>query len=501
MSASLPPSVDLREGQMLAGKYRVERILGRGGMGMVVRARHVQLDEPVAVKLMLPEVALSPEAVARFTREARAAAKIKSEHVVRVTDVATLEDGSPYMVMEFLEGRDLESLVHERKRLPVEEAIEYFLQACEAIAEAHSLGIVHRDLKPANLFLGSRRDGSPIVKVLDFGISKISSTMGGSDGAMTRTSAIMGSPLYMSPEQMTSSRDVDARSDIWALGVILYELLSGAQPFTGETLPQVCAQVLEAKPARLGSLVPGLPTGLEAAVHRCLEKEPAARYGGVAELARALAPYASARARTSVDRISTAFGAGGPPQAEERLAYEATSASMTESPWAKSRVSSKRRSVWPFVAALAVAAIMGVALFLNRSSTLAPAPSAAASAIVAAPIAAAPAPPESVAPAALDSAGLREVPAPVIAVADPAAPPPGSANPVTASPRRPPTSRVRVEARESAARAPVAATVQAPAVPAPPVPAAAAPAPAPPKAEPAAPPAPPAKKIDFGGRL
>jgi serine/threonine-protein kinase len=490
MSASVPPSVDLREGQMLAGKYRVERILGRGGMGMVVRARHVQLDEPVAVKLMLPEVAQSPEAVARFTREARAAAKIKSEHVVRVSDVATLEDGSPYMVMEFLEGRDLESLVHERKRLPVDEAIEYFLQACEAIAEAHSLGIVHRDLKPANLFLGSRRDGSPIVKVLDFGISKVSSTTGSSDGAMTRTSAIMGSPLYMSPEQMTSSRDVDARSDIWALGVILYELLSGAQPFTGETLPQVCAQVLEAKPARLGSLVPGLPNGLEAAVHRCLEKQPAMRYGTVAELARALVPYASSRARLSVDRISTAFGAGALPPPAESLAGEATSASMTESPWAKSRVSSKRRPAWAFVAALAVAAVAGAALFLNRSSPPAPVLSAAPSA----PVAAAPAPLESVAPVAGDTAAPPHE-APPTAFAEPPAPALASASPITPSPRRPPTSRVRVEAHAPAARAPTAAVVPAPAAPTPPTP-----APAEPKPQPAAPP-PPEKKIDFGGRL
>src|SRR4051812_29611172 len=209
----------VREGDVLAGKYRVDKILGAGGMGVVVAAHHVQLDERVAIKFLLPEALGNAEAVARFAREARAAVKIKSEHVARVIDVGTLETGAPYMVMEYLEGGDLSQVLASRGPLPVEEAVEYVLQACEAIAHAHALGIVHRDLKPANLFLIRRPDGTNAIKVLDFGISKVMpGKSASSDNAMTRTRTVMGSPLYMSPEQMASTRDVDGRTDLWALG-------------------------------------------------------------------------------------------------------------------------------------------------------------------------------------------------------------------------------------------------------------------------------------------
>src|SRR5512146_2483854 len=208
------PSVDVREGDVLAGKYRIDKILGAGGMGVVVAAHHLHLDEKVAIKFLLFEALKNAEVVARFAREARAAVKIKSEHVARVSDVGTLENGSPYMVMEYLEGDDLSHLLAARGRFAVGEAIDFVLQACEAIAEAHVLGIVHRDLKPANLFCIRRADGRLSVKVLDFGISKMNtvgaggaaSSTGGRDQSMTRTSAIMGSPLYMSPEQLQSSK-------------------------------------------------------------------------------------------------------------------------------------------------------------------------------------------------------------------------------------------------------------------------------------------------------
>src|SRR5882724_4843576 len=215
-----------REGDVLAGKFRIERVLGVGGMGMVVSAMHIHLDERVAIKFLLPEALSNGEAVARFGREARAAVKIRSEHVARVTDVGALDTGAPYMVMELLRGQDLSQLLRDQGALSVHLAVLYVLQACEALAEAHAIGIVHRDLKPANLFLTSRADGSPCVKVLDFGISKVTSASGsGSDMGMTRTQSIMGSPLYMSPEQMASSRDVDQRADIWAVGCVLYELV------------------------------------------------------------------------------------------------------------------------------------------------------------------------------------------------------------------------------------------------------------------------------------
>src|SRR3984885_7032800 len=192
-------------------------------MGIVVAARHVQLDEKVALKFLRPEALADADAVERFAREARAAVKIKSEHVARVIDVGTLPNGAPYMVMEHLDGEDMAAWIKERGALPVEQALDFVLQACVAVADAHALGIVHRDLKPANLFCIRRSDGQLSIKVLDFGISKMTDLTGSGQGSMTRTSALMGSPLYMSPEQMRSSKDVDAKTDIWALGVILFE--------------------------------------------------------------------------------------------------------------------------------------------------------------------------------------------------------------------------------------------------------------------------------------
>src|SRR5262245_41329189 len=233
---SATPGVPVGEGTMLADKYRVERVLGRGGMGVVVAATHVELDQRVALKFLLPEAMESVEVVERFAREARAAVKIESEHVARVIDVGKLENGLPYMVMEYLNGRDLAALLDEQIKLSIDDALEYTLQACEAIAQAHALGIIHRDLKPANLFVTNRADGTTSIKVLDFGISKVS--LAGSSPAemnLTQTAAIMGSPTYMSPEQMRASRDVDPRADIWALGVIMYELLAGQPPFMGST--------------------------------------------------------------------------------------------------------------------------------------------------------------------------------------------------------------------------------------------------------------------------
>lgn len=230
-------------------------------------ARHVGLDEQVAIKFLHPMLAEHAHAIARFLREARAAVKIKSEHVAKVYDVGNLESGAPFMVMEYLEGADLAHWLGERGPLPVELAVEFVLQACEAIAEAHTLGIVHRDLKPGNLFVVRRIDGGLSVKVLDFGISKLTDSMRVADaGPMTRTAEFIGSPRYMSPEQMRSSRDVDTRSDVWALGVILYELLAGSCPFVGQSLPDLALQVVHEAPASLRKQRPDVPAGLEQAV-------------------------------------------------------------------------------------------------------------------------------------------------------------------------------------------------------------------------------------------
>jgi serine/threonine-protein kinase len=285
-------------GDVLANKYRVDRVLGAGGMGMVVAATHLELDQKVALKFMLADLARSQQLMERFMREARATVKLKSEHVCRVFDVGKLEDGAPYIVMELMEGRDLANVLDERRTLPVAEAVDLLLQACEGVADAHASGMVHRDLKPGNLFVARDEDGGPLVKVLDFGISK--SLLAGS---VTRTGEIMGSPSYMSPEQMASSKDVDARSDVWALGVIAYEMLAGALPFSGDNLPAICLAVTTSEPRPLREARANVPVAVANAVMRCLDKQPARRPVDLAELAAELAPFGTAEGRASAKRI------------------------------------------------------------------------------------------------------------------------------------------------------------------------------------------------------
>ena len=292
----------VREGEVLAGKYRIERRIGEGGMGMVVVAHHLELDEPVAIKFLLPQALGNSEAVMRFAREARASVKIKSEHVARTLDVGKLENGAPYMVMEYLQGADLSARLRSSGPLPIDQAVNFTLQACQALADAHAIGIIHRDIKPSNLFVIRKTDGNESVKVLDFGISKVTgAAAAGTDMGMTRTQTLMGSPLYMSPEQMASSRDVGAASDIWALGVTLHELLTGKTPFEAESITELCSKVLTQPTPRLREWRPGVPDGLQAVIDRCLEKEPAKRYSNVAELAIALMPFGTKRGRLSAE--------------------------------------------------------------------------------------------------------------------------------------------------------------------------------------------------------
>jgi serine/threonine-protein kinase len=291
-----------KEGDIVAGKYQVEKILGKGGMGVVVAARHTSLRQHVAVKFLLPKAMTLPGAAERFLREARSAVAIKSEHVARVIDVGELESGAPYMVMEHLSGTDFGQVLKARGTLPVREAVDFLLQAFEAIAEAHALGIIHRDLKPGNLFLTTRADGSPLVKVLDFGLSKAIKP-GEDEHSLTAPDVIVGSPHYMSPEQLRSLKQVDARTDVWALGVILYQLLSGRRPFESDSLVGTCARIAAEPPTPLRERKPDVPPELEAIIVRCLEKDREKRVQSVADLARLLAPYGSERAPISVERI------------------------------------------------------------------------------------------------------------------------------------------------------------------------------------------------------
>ncbi len=311
----------VREGDVLAGKYRVEKVLGAGGMGVVVAAKHLELRQRVALKFLLPAALDSVEHTERFLREAQAAVRLKSEHVAKVLDVGRLDDGAPYIVMEYLDGSDLWHVLQAKGPLSVGEATGHVLQACEALAEAHALGIVHRDLKPQNLFLIQRPDGQPCVKVLDFGISKMLSTASQPPLTLTRTSTIIGSPLYMAPEQMRSAKGANERSDIWSLGVILYELLTGRTPFMAETMPDLVFKVAQDTVIPPRELRAEIPETLSAGIVRCLERDQKVRFANVAELAAVLEKYAPDYQRGTADRISNVLRvASVPPPVSLRAA-------------------------------------------------------------------------------------------------------------------------------------------------------------------------------------
>jgi len=286
-------------GSLLAGKYRVEGLLGSGGMGIVVAATHTQLGQKVALKFLQRRAAQDSGMVERFLREAKAAVRLRSEHVARVLDVGTFDGGAPFIVMEFLDGVDLSRVLRERGQLPVSEAIDFIVQASEAIAEAHAVGIVHRDIKPANLFLTTKADGSPHVKVLDFGISKFDVP----GGNATTADVAMGSPRYMSPEQMQSARDVDARTDVWALGIVLYELLSGRPPFEADSFVALCAKVATGTPPPLSTWRADIPVEMEAVIGAALQKNVDQRTASVAAFVESLRAIASDEARRGIDRV------------------------------------------------------------------------------------------------------------------------------------------------------------------------------------------------------
>jgi serine/threonine-protein kinase len=290
-------------------------------MGTVLAAHHELLDLPVAVKLLSPDFVRHPPMVERFLREARAAARLKSEHVARVTDVGTLESGQPYIVMDLLQGEDLEQRRERLGRLAIPETVDFVLQALEAMAQAHAAGIVHRDLKPANLFLANLPDGRQVVKVLDFGIAKLIDTGGGSGDTRSLTGEhSLGSPSYMAPEQIRSPSDVDHRVDIWAIGVILFDLLTGELPFPGDTVGEIFGNVLVGSAPALRTLRSDVPPALEAAVDRCLQRDPQKRFADVHQLALALAPHGSGTWDGYVERIAQTLARGGTPQKQEDTA-------------------------------------------------------------------------------------------------------------------------------------------------------------------------------------
>lgn len=294
-----------QRGEILDDKYLIEDVIGAGGAGLVVAARHLALQQRVAIKFLLQPAARDPEAAERLLREARAISAIKSEHVARVIDVGRLPSGAPYMVMEHLAGTDLGRLRRARGRLPPGDAVDAILQACEAVAEAHAMGVVHRDLKPGNLFVVARPDRSLAVKVIDFGLSRADRD---ARGRLTLTGMVAGSPQYMAPEQMQSLKYADHRADIWSIGVILYYLMAGQRPYEGKSIPLMWTAITAGPPPPLRARAPSVPPALDDAVMRCLERDPARRFQSVAELAQALAPFASTRGQMSVGWIVRALG-------------------------------------------------------------------------------------------------------------------------------------------------------------------------------------------------
>ncbi len=356
-------------GSIVAEKYRVDRVLGRGGMGMVVAATHVGLGQQVAIKVLLEELLDNTTVVERFLREARASARLRGEHVCRVSDVGTTERGQPYIVMELMAGGDLAAMVAVNGPLPVSAAADFVLQACLGLSEAHALGIVHRDVKPANLFVTERPDGTALVKVLDFGIAMV---VEDGEHRLTRTAAMLGSPGYMSPEQLRSSRDVDARSDVWSLGITLFELVTGRPPFSGASISELTLAIAMDPTPPVGVSV---PPGFEAVLQGCLAKDPDARFPDVSALAAALAPFAGhggAALAAGVARIAAGKRRTGPvrlepapPAARTPVPAKTTLGSAVMATVDPTRATSRR---WPVIAGVA-AGLVAVAVLVALATT------------------------------------------------------------------------------------------------------------------------------------
>jgi serine/threonine-protein kinase len=434
-------------GDVIAGKYRIDQILGAGGMGIVVAAHHLSLDDVVAIKFLSAELGNDADAVSRFDREARAAARIKSEHVARVFDVDRLPSGAPYMVMEHLRGLDLAAVIQRGEPLTEERAVAFVLQACAGLGEAHRVGIVHRDVKPSNLFCVERPDRDYTIKVLDFGISKLTMTSDSSKAVITGTGTALGSPAYMSPEQMRSAADVDARTDVWSLGVVLYELLTGKLPFNGSTYPELCLKIASEAPTPPRRYRPLLSPPLEAVILKCLEKDRALRFATMAEVGQALSRWAPSPAPGAaplplVSRPAPAAQVSTLPlvTAEPLASSKST---VTNATWANAR----SRSEGP--KSLIVGGIAGLGLLLvpavwwlarSDPSVPAPAPSAHVAAAASEPPlpTSHPEPPaDGSAPAVAESGGVSAPSANAAKPPPPAlpkpSPPPSSSPPVQRS--------------------------------------------------------------------
>jgi eukaryotic-like serine/threonine-protein kinase len=375
--------VNLDAGSIIAGKYRVESVLGVGGMGQVLLASHIHLQQRVAIKILLAEMLVNQSTVERFLREAQSTVRLRGEHIARVIDVGTLTSGQPFMVMEYLDGADLGQILHHYGPQAPAVVVDLMMQACEGLAEAHAMGIVHRDLKPSNFFATRRPDGSTLLKILDFGISKSGH---GAVTDQTGTQTILGTPSYMAPEQMRQSRGADARSDIWSLGVVMYQLISGHLPFKADTFADLVIKACMEQPAMLEVVA---APGLAHIVMHCLEKDPAQRPVSAVELAAMLAGFAAdpVAAQAIVERCrrvsqatthANAFSAGGaqrplplaiPPLTPPSWSNQSNQGSVTGAAGQMPVRRQSSKTYWVTIAAVAGLAV-GLAVWLGtRAST------------------------------------------------------------------------------------------------------------------------------------
>lgn len=433
-------------GRVIDGKYAIEETIAEGGIGVIVRATHTGLGQQVAIKYLKASALDDRALVERFEREGRLAARIASEHVVRVQDVGRLPGAGPYLVMEYLTGRDLGSIVDEGP-LPVARAVDYILQACDALAEAHALRIVHRDIKPDNLFVAQRPSNSAILKIIDFGISKVAfeNDPGGPRRRLATRDEVLraretghleqfGTPLYMSPEQLRSAADVDQRTDIWSLGVVLFELLTGTVPFDGADVQALCENIQTAPAKPLRAVLPDAPVGIEAVITRCLQKDRAFRFRNVAELAQELAPYGPPESAARVSRIAQVVRrAGQSIRPATPMAFPVRGGMPVVTPSAPIVVDRDRETVvlrsasfpvWRVaLAAFAGCVVVAASVVLLRARGATAVPSEPA-----APAAVSTAPPPATTSAAIPSAAAETSAAASVVEQAPDAPPPAASH-------------------------------------------------------------------------